>query len=109
MIIIDIPFPTMLKMMTGNVAGARFFYLNREKAIEVYTIMNGVLFRHIEEKKSEEQGLIWAETYLKDSVPILGMSHVNEDEWRGAFNSLSEKIDNIETLLKVKKEEEKNA
>lgn len=88
----------MLKMMTGSKT-ARFFYLNREKVMEIYTIMNGALFRFVYEKADDMKDSLFYETYLKDSVPILGMGHVNEDEWRAAFNALADRVGNLESLL----------
>jgi len=104
--IIDISFDVMLRMMTGTKT-AKFFYINRKKAIEIYTIMNGVFFRHIHIKLGNEQDSIFAETYLKDSIPIISISHVNEDEWKGVANIITNKLNKIEAIIDAMWEDKK--
>ena len=91
MIIIDVTWPVMLDMVS-NITGAKFFYIERTKALEIYSIMNGMLFRHIYQKRDEMSDALFYDTYLKNSVPVLNISHVNENEWRAAFNELADKI-----------------
>lgn len=102
MLVIDVDWPVMQKLNIGNMQ-ARYFYLEKKKTIEIYSIMNNILYRYTHVKTNDNETVTFKEIYLGNAIRVDNISHVNEGEWRAVINTMSERLANIETLLERRK------
>ena len=75
------------------------FYLIKGNIMEVYSTMNGMLFRHIRTMGSPSEEVIFAEKYLTDSVRAERVSHINESKYQAMLLHYSEQLTAIKEQL----------
>jgi len=100
MIIVDLTLNQFKMLDLGNKT-LRLFYTIKDNMIEMYKVFSGVgiLYRAKAEIPEGEEGSLFREMYLRDAQQVIGISHVNENEWREAINSIWVQVDEIKMML----------
>jgi len=97
--IIDIDLNTLRQLRKDT---HRFFFIERDDTIEIYSILNNILFRYIYTKKGDENDLLFFDNTLKNALKIKNISFINEDKWQRWAVMILEEIRNLKVMLDEK-------
>ena len=105
MIIVDVSLNVLRKIRTDT--SSRFFHIDYPQAVEVYCVMNNMLFRYTKPKEGGEKDMLFFSDELKDSVPVHGISNVNEELWQRWANDVAGSLKDIIDVLKIQEKRSK--
>lgn len=99
MIIIDVE-EKIFRSLNKGIKGNPIFYIEKEKELEIYAIINYILFRYIKQLPEDSmENLLVRQTYLTGAIKINSISNINEPEWKIYFNNLYKLIQIMDLKL----------
>lgn len=98
MLIVDVDFNVIRMINRGDMT--RFFYIDYQNRVEVFTLMNGIMYRYVYRKTgTEEQDRLFMENNLMNALQINGFEYINEVPWRELFLKINSNLEEIKESL----------
>ena len=97
MLVIDVDLD-VLKSLNKNPTA--FFYKETPNIkTEIYTEMNGMLFRYTYQWKNDENDVLFYERYLSNALRIYDINIINGDKWQEVIIEIYKKLDEIKDSI----------
>ena len=93
MIVVDVDINTLQSI------DRKHFYTVSDTKLDIYSTMNGMLYRYTHTRVSPEDDALFSEKYLTDSVRVKQLSNLNEYQYQQMFLHMSQQLEDIITKL----------